>query len=359
MAVWPLALHVTLLGVLTGCASEPAPEPPPVLISAQTWQQIDVDIVVASTQAKGQAEGYARVGMEHWMDLVYQRTEDAFIPWYTSYWTQQWLTMKVAWYQLGADSTANRLTRYLQEEYLEQVLLPVAEELDPEVLKNQATTLYVQRLAEQLQSLPQRYRVPQVQFDQHLQGIPAISLAPPATRNASLYQLLHAQPSIGKLPAYVALIDRINQAGTRSGASAQGVSTVAQLASERLEAQVATRGASSSAAALMGKVAGMVLSVGVAGVGMVMHEYERPEMAVQVRQALNEAFDDAWLELLRNRRSGVLAGVYYLSEQVEGSLSQRVSLPLPAAGISAPGKPALQFNEKRSAEPVNYWEAFE
>jgi hypothetical protein len=41
--------------------------------------------------------------MERWKLLVRERAEADFIPWFSSYWTQQWLTAKVAWYKLGSD----------------------------------------------------------------------------------------------------------------------------------------------------------------------------------------------------------------------------------------------------------------
>jgi hypothetical protein len=297
--------------------------------------------------------------MERWMDLVYQRTEVEFIPWYTGYWTQQWLTMKVAWYQLASDPTAERLTRYLREEYQEQVLDPVSEQTDPQQVMSQATAQYIQQLSASLPVIAQRYAVPQAQFDQHLQDIPAIALAPPANHSASLYQLTQAK-AVDQLPAYGALVARIKQAGAQAGRPDIGMSSVAQRASEKLEAQVVTKGVSSSAAAVVGKAAGLLISVGVAGVGMIMHESERPEVEIQVRKTLNAAFDEEWLRLLRNRRSGVLAGVYYLSDQVEGSLGKRVPQPVPAApGIPAPYQPPLQFNYRHSPEHASESEAYE
>ena len=349
-----------LLLALLGCgSSKPVAQLPPV--AEQVWRQVDTDIVAASKQAAGQANQYARANMERWMDLVYQRTEAEFIPWYTGYWTQQWLTMKVAWYQLGSDSTSTRLATYLQEEYQEQVLDPVGKDIDPSRVMAQTAALYVQGLSAQLPIIAERYGVPPSQFDQHLQSIAAIALAPPAEHNASLYQLMQAK-SLEKLPAYAALLTRINQAGAGSGKSAAGVSSVAQRASEKLEAQVVTRSASSTAAAAVGKVAGLVLSVGVAGFGMLMHEAERPEMTLQVRQTLNAAFDEEWLNLMRNRESGVQAGVYYLSTQVEASLTKRLardwpSVPL-APGIAAPIALPLQYRRNEPPPRRNYWEAY-
>jgi len=189
------SLIVALMVALAGCATpDRAPDlTPPVLISESTWRQVDRDIVAASLAATGPVENYARGSMESWKGLVYQRTDADFIPWFTSYWTQQWLSMKVAWYKLSAgketDPTVDRLATYLQEEYHNHVLDPVAKEIDPEVVMKQATKLYVQLLGERLQGIPQRYGVPLDQFDRRLQDIPAIALAPPAAHSPQRFAL--------------------------------------------------------------------------------------------------------------------------------------------------------------------------
>lgn len=328
----PSALFVVLLVALAGCASR-APEAPAVPVSASTWQLVDRDIAAASLAATGQAKRYAQESMESWMDLVYKRTDTDFIPWFSSYWTRQWLSMKVAWYRMSSDGekeqTVNRLAGYLQEEYNDRVLDPVAGEIDPDGVMAQATSLYVRQLEASLQAIPQRRGVPMDQFDQHLQKIPAIELAPPPEHSASLYQLVHADP-LEELPAYVALIDRVSN--TPSGAGAwmtdAGLSSITLRTSEQLESEMATSGVASVIGTIAGRVAGTVISIGVAGFTAMARENERPAMEKRLRTNLNAAFDEEWLELMRNPDTGVMAGVYHLSGQIEGSLSRTETLPI-------------------------------
>lgn len=329
-----VALIVVWMVALAGCAT-PHHTPdltPPVLISENTWRQVDEDIVAASQAATGQAKVYTRGSMEAWRDRVNERTEANYIPWFTSYWTQQWLAMKVTWYTVSTggktDPAAKRLATYLQEQYHARVLDPVAKEIDPDMVMGEATNFYVQLLGEQLQVISQRYGVPLDQFDRRLNDIPAIELAPPAAHSASLYQILHAGP-ITKLPAYVALADRIHTAAGPAGAgpSDAAISSAAKRASEQLEAQLAPRGVASAVAAAVGRVAGVMISIGVTGFSAITHERERPEMEAQLRKNLNAAFDDAWLGMTENPNTGVMAGVYYLSGQIEGSLAKTVTLP--------------------------------
>ena len=135
-----VTLIIALLAGIPGCASKaPTPETQaPVVIPESTWQQVDWEIVSASQAVTESVKDYARRSMKAWRDRVYQQTEADFIPWFTSYWTQQWLTIKVAWYKMNAGNDTEpgekRLAAYLQEQYHERVLLPVAKEIDPDAV---------------------------------------------------------------------------------------------------------------------------------------------------------------------------------------------------------------------------------
>ncbi|PWB33974.1 hypothetical protein DCO48_08320 [Pseudomonas sp. SDI] len=322
-----LPLLIALCLALCACAGQRRmAEPPPVALSPATWQQIDREIVDASQGVVGSVEGYARRSMRVWRERVQQRTEAYFIPWFTGYWTQQWLTLKVAWYKMnatqqGSDTPGNRLAVYVQEQYHERVLDKVAEEINPELIRERSSELYVQLMGQQLQAIAQRHRAVPEQFALHLNRIPAIHLGPPASRNATLYQLLNAKPLI-QLQAYLALNDNIRKAAavTANAPSAKGLSSVAQKASAKLESTLAPRGAASAVAAAVGKAAGLFISLASAGIGAMMHESERPERVEQLRVILNVALSEEWQNLMENPLTGVMAGAYYLDSQVQESL---------------------------------------
>ncbi|RJG14306.1 hypothetical protein D3879_01695 [Pseudomonas cavernicola] len=362
------SLIVVLMVALAGCATpDRAPDlTPPVLISENTWRQVDRDIVAASLAATGSVKNYARRSMESWRDRVYQRNEAEFIPWFTSYWTQQWLTIKVAWYKASTgaetDPAASRLATYLQEQYHDRVLEPVAKEIDPDAVMELAMKLYVQLLDKQFQGIAQRYGVPLDQFDRRLKDIPAIALAPPPAHSASLYQILHADP-IDSLPAYVALVDRIRNAagGTGAGPSDASISSLAKRTSEKLEATLVPRGAASAAAAAVGEVAGMMISIAAAGFSAILHENERPEMVEQLRVILNVALNDEWRSLMENPATGVMGGVNYLSGQIEGNLTKTVTLPVKfepvPREVPLPGEQPLQDGRSVYDAPADDWNA--
>ena len=325
-------LIIAGLLALAGCASDP-----PVPIAASTWRQVDRDIAAASRAASEQARAHALKDMQRWMDLVYRQTDDAFIPWFSSYWTQQWLSMKVSWYKMSAggekDPTVNRLALYLQEKYQDRVLEPVAEEIGPEQIMQRTTGLYVRQLDQRLQGIGPRHGVPQEQFDQHLKEIPAIALAP----GASLYQVVHADP-LDRLPAYRALIKRIRTTpgGLGDWSTDPGISSVAQRTSERLVDDLAISGAASGVSAIVGGGGGAVISLGVAIFTSIARANERPETEALLRKNLNAAFDEEWLELMRSTDRGVLAGVHHLSGQIEGGLLRSAPIKLEPARPEQP-----------------------
>lgn len=329
------ALTVAL--AVAGCATPVTPvrlpdQTPPLPVAESTWWQIGNDISAASLAAKESARNHARGAMETWRMRVHDRTETDFIPWFTGYWTQQWLTMKLAWYKLsaeeGTDPAVERLAAYLQEQYHDRVLAPVAMEIDPDVVREQATTRYVESLRRQLQGIPQRYGVPSDQFDRRIKDIPAIVLAPHPARGASLYQILHADP-IARLPAYGDLIAQIRKdaGGAGVGPSDARISPVAKRASQSLEAKLVASGGASAAAAAVGGLAGMIISLGATGYSAIAHENERPKMEAQLRENLNPVLDDMWMDLMENPATGVMAGVYHISQQIEGSLAKTLTHP--------------------------------
>jgi hypothetical protein len=328
------SLIVAVLVVLAGCAT-PVRAPvveAVVVVSDSTWHQVDREIVEASQSATEQTRIYSRGAMDYWRTRVYQLTEENFIPWFSSYWTQEWLSMKVSWYTISAkgeqDASAKRLAEYLLEQYQQRVLAPVAVEIDPDAILSQAMAFYVDILQEELQKTSRRHGIPMAQLNGRIQKIPAIALGPPPARNASLYQIVHTDP-LNSLPAYAALIDKIHKAGGDKGVGSTdtAMAPVAKRASQRMEAEMAPRGAASAVAAAAGKLAGGLITVGVAGIRALIQAADRPDSEALIRSSLGNTFDKAWLKLVQNPTTGVMAGTLYLAGQIEGNLAASAAPP--------------------------------
>ena len=328
------SLIVAVLLVLAGCVTSPrAPVEPQVLIAPSTWQQVDREIIQASQSATEQTKIYAHGAMDYWRTRVYELTEQNFIPWFSSYWTQEWLSMKVSWYTISAkgeqDASEKRLAAYLLEQYQEKVLAPVAVEIDPDAILSLAAAFYVDILKEELQKISQRHGVPVAQLNGRIQKIPAIALGPPPARDASLYQLVHTE-QLNTLPAYAALVDKIHKAGGDKGVGSTdtAMAPVARRASQRMEAEMAPRGAASAVAAAAGKLAGGLITVGVAGIRALIQSADRPDSEALIRSSLGNTFDKAWMKLVQNPTTGVMAGTLYMAAQIEGNLAQSAEPPV-------------------------------
>ena len=362
-----IALCIPIAGlmiVLAGCATpddrvsglvtSSVPENAPkvfVPVPERTWLQVDSDIGAASLAASGPARSFARVQMEAWKKLVASKVETDFTPWFSNYWTQQWLSARVAWYKLNLpddeEVVVTRLAAYLQTQYRERVQLPVAKEIDPEAVRAQATKYYVQRLREALQPIPLLHDIPPDQFDRRLRAIPAIELAPPPAHNASLYQIVHADP-LDSLPAYVALLEQAREAAGEAGAglSETTISPVARQVSEKLLERLAISGGSSAISALVGGIAGSVISLGAASVGVMLHESAREATESMLRESLAAGMDEIWHSLMEDPDSSVMAGINYLSDQIEKccprTFAQPVEQVMPPEELLLPEAPASQ-----------------
>lgn len=309
-AVYARGLVLAGLVLLAGCASAP------VQVPADAWRRLDQDIAAASRAAAEQSRAYAVTAMGRWLQLVQRQTDETFIPWFSGYWTQQWLGLRVSWYRLGGDEV-QRLAAYLQEEYRAQVLEPVAEDISPERIQRGAMRIYVRQLDMRLQALPARHQIPQEQFDARLEALPVLP-------GASLRQLLRADP-LERLPAYAALLERVRVGPGGDWSSDPGISLVAQRTSERLVEEMTTSGAASALSAMLGRAAGSALSLGVTLFTAMARASERPQAEAQLRLSLQATLEQETQALLRSPQHGVLAGVLELSGQVERGLAQPFS----------------------------------
>ena len=286
-------LLVLWMLLLTGCVSGLPPE----VVAPGTWRQVDRAILAASQDATEQASHFARDAMQEWRQRVYQRTEAEFIPWFSSYRARQWLSVKLSWYRLGAadeEQVVDRLAFYLQQQYRKRVLVPVARETDPVRIRERTTRFYLWLMGELLARIPARHGVPAEQFERRLEAIPAITLAPPPNRNASLGQLIRTE-RLDRLPAYRALAAHVHKAPAAAVLWSEdaGISSVATQASRQLTAELATSGVASAVSAMIGP-AGAVLSLGVMGVTALVRESDRAEREARLRESLGAAFDAQW-----------------------------------------------------------------
>ena len=284
-----------------------------------------------------ESEAYARVAMGEWMHDVRQRTEEAFVPWYLDYFTQQWVSIKVAWYELnhGKDgpSAAERLAGYLQEEYNSRVLQPASQETDPSEIRDTASTMYLQLLSEQLRGLPSRFGISPEEFRGRLAVIPAIDIPGDPEHSVSLSVLVQS----GRVTANSAYTELVRQIEISRGAHGGGNATdelhhVAKIAADKLAGTVAVRGGAAAAAAAVGGPAGILISIGAFGWGAYMHERDKPALEAQLRDSLDDALQEMWRYMAEDPRTGVTAPVRHMSARIERGVSVPYAAPIRGTG---------------------------
>ena len=271
--------------------------------------------------------------MDEWQWRVRWRIDEVFIPWYSSYWTQQWITTKVAWYRLqyaeGEATPEGQLVSYLQEQFYEQVLEPVSSFVDPHAVMEDAAAAYLWELKGRLDQMPLEYRIPVAAFNQHLESIPAIVVQTGPLQKASLYEVLQAV-DLPALPAYEALLRQIIAVNGAAGTtpSPDRLQTVARRAVTQLVGTLALRGGSTAASTIAGGFWRVLISAGTAAWGVVEHDHDKPEIEAQLRENLGAAMDVIWQDLMEEQQCGVTAMVHHMSTQIEHAVFHSPQTPL-------------------------------
>jgi hypothetical protein len=246
------------------------------------------------------------------------------LPWYVSYWTQEWLAVKFAWYQSdetdGEAEAERRLAAYLQEKYQAQVLEPASEVADPGRLLHQATALYLFTFAEQANVIGRRYRIPEPAFRERLARIPAVPGDGGEAGLALGPLLAAARPD--RLPPYAALLGQVERAGVNVNARLRqgGLVPAAHRVAGQFAGRLATRGGSAAAAAAVGGPAGLVLSLGVTVWSASEHENQKPVLEAELRAILEPALERMRYRLLQDSERGLLGAVNRIQGQIEPGL---------------------------------------
>lgn len=317
---------ITFVAALCSCSHTPTPvvtTPTPLYqVQPETWRAIDEQILRASVYAMHESMAYARVAMEDWLWRVRRHTEDVFIPWYSHYWTQQWMATRVAWYKLqyteGEVTPEERLLSYLQQQFYEQVLEPVNNFVDPHTIMEETTARYLQELKKRLEPLPFEYRIPVAALNQHLKFIPAIVIPVMPLQDISLFEVLQAT-DLSALPAYETLLAQIAaiNGGVGPTSSTDGLDRVASRAVTELVEQMALRGGASAASIIMGGYWGVLISAGSMTWSAIDHANHKPEMEAQLRDNLDVMLDVIWQGLVEDPQGGVTAVVQHMNNQIE------------------------------------------
>jgi hypothetical protein len=328
---WPSAgaLALPFFLLLTGCGTAPPDtsrgrEVMPT-VDPIAWRLFDERLWAASLSARHEALIYAQEATHAWLRQVQRQTETDFIPWYTSFGTQQWLSVKTGWYAMSQSddgpTPADRLTAYLQREYYERVLEPVAETINPRVITERAALRYLRMLHSGMRKILRRIPLPPGALERRLKRIPAIHVDSKPPQRASLQELLvNSDPSA--TPGFQGLLSRVQPIGGGKGAEQprHRFFPVTQENADELAKDLGMRGGMSAAALAAGGLGGILISVGISAWQAIEHEQDKPTMEAKLRENLHRALSLIRHELLRDPRNGVMAVVNHMGGNVENAL---------------------------------------
>ena len=328
-----------LLLTIAGCAlRSPTPDSvePVRPLSADEWAEIKEQIWTASALAQSEAESQARQAMQAWMARVREKSEKEFVPWYSAYWTQQWIGFKTGWYEMGKEEdeppVKDYLVEYLQERFNELVLEPAAVEGSPQTITEQAAAHYILLLSEQLQCLPKMHAVPLLSLQKKLEWIPLIAPSGKPPSSAPL-SLVMQQTDLAGTPAYDVLIGHADSVDSPENTTPNEtrLQRVAEDTVARLVAELPVRAGGGSAALVVGEALGLFISAGVSVWSAISHNQARPEIESQLRVALDAGLEDIWQTLMDDPQQGVMFPVNHMNQQIELGLfpTDRPELVLP------------------------------
>lgn len=347
-------LLAAVMLISAGCATGPPPPEPIVpepAVPAVTWGLVEQEILRAAVTARADAASWTGTEIDHWMERVRLHSEQTFIPWYTSYWTQEWLAFKVA--ISGPEAAAvSKLAEYLQEKFASQVLAPASQEIGPSGILRRGTKLYAEALTAKIKAIGQRHRLPEQAYRNRLKQIPAISAEGGLAPGASLRCLVESGDP-GRLPPYAALVAQTAVEGfdPHSQLGAGRLSPMASAVAETFVGKMAARGGAAAAAAVLGGPAGFVVSLGVTGFGIAEHDQHKPELEMQLRGVLTPALQQLQYRLRDDPEHGVLGAVNHIHRHIEEALQTP-----PAAGAAPHQRPAYQdrLHEARDYDHPGY-----
>jgi hypothetical protein len=275
--------------------------------------------------AQSEADAHARQAMLEWVERVRVLIDNEFIPWYSGYWTQQWIGLKAGWYEMNREDEAepveHYLAQYLQERFHELVLEPAAVESDPKTISRQTAALYVRLLSDQLRCIRQTHAVPLRSLHEKLHQIPLIALSGAHPTTVSLSEVIDRSDLTG-IPAYGTLVGHVDSPEDPENLSGDNeyMEFVAEDSVARHLEKLPVRAGGGAAATLVGEALGLFISVGVAAWTAAAHEEEKPEIESQLKGALDAALEDMWRSLMEDPELGVLYPVNHMSRQIENGL---------------------------------------
>lgn len=294
----PQSVHITV--------SKPIIPPIP-------WQDVDQHLIEAITQARQHTEEFIEPQISQWIDELMQRVDDDFLPWYFSYWNQQWLGLNglyhgtIHWLKLSQYTAQEQMTETVQEEFATRVLRPEIAQLKIQHLAQKTVEYYINQLQTQLSAIPQKYDIPPAEWERYLDSIAVMTVRTEGNRGTALsLKALAGTTVAGAAILTKALAPMLKNVGAK---------VTAKLAS-KAAASIAAKTGAKVVAKVGGEFLGPIVAIGIIIWDVWDHANTKETGLPILRQNILDYFNELKTAIISDSEYGILAIIHQLEAQI-------------------------------------------
>jgi hypothetical protein len=285
------------------------------------WQAVDHAMVEALRTAHKAAEDVATTRIQTWAQALEQRLDEDFLPWYFSYFQQQWLGLKAIGYWTAErllpaqPPMAEQITADIQDAFARRVLRPEIAQMQLERITHDTITAYVRALQENIGHIPDQYNIPQADWDGYLATIAALVARAEGNREIPLsLKIFTSGVVVGGIASAATLTEFLKPVFARLGTTVS--TTAAAQGAGQAAATLATRTGAKVGVKASGKFLGAIIGLGVLAWDLWDHQHtERVE-----RPLLRENLMDYLAELQHALLYDPEAGIMTMIDAVEHTM---------------------------------------
>lgn len=307
--------QATVAEALKPPESKPIPQEPPI-----PWEQIDEDVRMALLQARAAADTFAAAQLDAWTQRLMRRVDHDFLKWYFDYWNQQMLGLKGLYQTMlhtwdeSNPTAAETVTEEIQREFAQRVLQPQLAQLEIERITRETVNVYVDQLRGSLDTIPERYRVPQEQWSRYMAGIAVMTATTEGNRDVPLTLKTLTAASAG---GAILLAKPIKAAAGKVGAK------VSSKMAAKSSAKLAAKTGEKVAGKMGGKMLGPIIGIGIIVWDLYDHETTRAQAEPMLRDSIEDYLYEVKDAMLHDTEDGVMAVVHEIEFNALQSLDAR------------------------------------
>lgn len=282
------------------------------------YDNVDKDIVAALHAARQDAEAFATREIDAWNGQLMQRVDNDFLDWYFGYWNQTKIGLKGLYHEAAHwvfddhPTASEEITEEIQSEFANRVLRPQIAQLELERIARETMNHYVTSLQQKLQAIPDKYKIPQADWERYLNDIAVLSAGVEGSREVPLsLKTLYASGAGGAVLLASKLNVLIGKIGGKVMAKSAGSAA----------AQVASKTGAKVAAKAGGKLLGPIIGIGILLWDAWDHNKTKEENMPIMRQNFTDYFVQLKDSLLHDPQAGIMTTI----SEMEGNMVSAIT----------------------------------